>query len=159
MGPDCTAFAWLAEGGIHWWKPVLFVHRCRKTACLPLKGNANGGLLRSGKREGNVLFNDAFYFRLYGVERMVKDHLVSERGTPLPPLHRLLLLISTKGSFICTIPQTGKHIPRSLLHQTWSTGWNEKWVHREESIRRPSHHVGRSTTELHLVPIAFRRSC
>ena len=29
----------------------------------------------------------------------------SERGNPLPP-HRLLLLINSKGSFICTIPQT-----------------------------------------------------
>ena len=34
---------------------------------------------------------------------MVKDHSDSERGNPLPPLHRLLLLVSSKGSFICTI--------------------------------------------------------
>ena len=39
---------------------------------------------------------------------MVKDHSDSEEGNPLPP-HRLLLLLSinSKGSFICTIPQTG----------------------------------------------------
>ena len=37
---------------------------------------------------------------------MVKDHSDSERRKPLPP-HRLLLPISSKGSFICTIPQTG----------------------------------------------------
>ena len=36
---------------------------------------------------------------------MVKDHSDSERGNPLPP-HGLLLPISSKGSFICTIPQT-----------------------------------------------------
>ena len=34
---------------------------------------------------------------------MVKDHFDSEKGNPLPP-HRLLFPISSKGSFICTIP-------------------------------------------------------
>ena len=35
-----------------------------------------------GRKEGNVLFNDAlntFYLRLYGVGHMVKDHSDSER--------------------------------------------------------------------------------
>ena len=60
-------------------------------------------------KEGNVLFNDAlntFYLRLYGIRHMVKDHSDSERGNPLPP-HGLLFPISSKGSFICIIPQTG----------------------------------------------------
>ena len=60
-------------------------------------------------KEGNVLFNDAlntFYLPLYGVRHMVKDHSDSEKVNPLPP-HRLLLSINSKGSFICTIPQTG----------------------------------------------------
>ena len=60
---------------------------------------------------GNVLFNDAlnqFYLRLYGVGPMVKDHSDSERGNPLPP-HRLLFPISSKGSFICTIPRPLVH--------------------------------------------------
>ena len=60
-------------------------------------------------KEGNVLFNDAlntFYLGLYGVRHMVKDHSDSEKGNPLPP-HRLLFPINSKGSFICTIPQTG----------------------------------------------------
>ena len=59
--------------------------------------------------EGNVLFNDAlntFYLRLYGIGHMVKDHSDSERRNPLPP-HGLLFPISSKGSFICIIPQTG----------------------------------------------------
>ena len=59
--------------------------------------------------EGNVLFNNAlntFYLRLYGVRHMVKDHSDSEKGNPLPP-HGLLFPSSSKGSFICTIPQTG----------------------------------------------------
>ena len=61
------------------------------------------------ERERNPLFNDAlntFYLWLYGVRHMVKDHSDSEKGNPLPP-HRLLLSINSKGSFICTIPQTG----------------------------------------------------
>ena len=60
-------------------------------------------------KEGNVLFNDTlntFYLWLYGVKHMVKDHSDSKRGNPLPP-HGLLFPISSKGSFICTIPQTG----------------------------------------------------
>ena len=62
-----------------------------------------------GRKEGNILFNDAFntfYLRLYGIGHMVKDHSDSERGNPLPP-HILLFQISSKGSFICIIPQTG----------------------------------------------------
>ena len=61
------------------------------------------------ERKGNVLFNDAlntFYLRLYDIRRMVKNHSDRERGNPLPP-HRLLFPISSKGSFICIIPQTG----------------------------------------------------
>ena len=61
------------------------------------------------ERERNVLFNDAlntFYLRLYGIRHMVKDHSDSEKGNLLPP-HTLLLSINSKGSFICTIPQTG----------------------------------------------------
>ena len=60
-------------------------------------------------KEGNVLFNDTlntFYLQLYGVNHMVKDHSDSEKGNPLLP-HRLLVPINSKGSFICTIPQTG----------------------------------------------------
>ena len=63
----------------------------------------------SGRKEGNVLFNDAlntFYLRLYGVRHMVNDHSDSEREYPLPP-HRILFPISSNGSFICSIPQTG----------------------------------------------------
>ena len=62
-----------------------------------------------GERERNVLFNDTlntFYLRLYGIRHMVKDHSDSEKGSPLLP-HRLLFSISSKGSFICTILQTG----------------------------------------------------
>ena len=59
---------------------------------------------------------------------MVKDHSDIERGNALPPLHGLLFSISSKGSFKCTIPQTEKHIPQPLLHQSWSIGLNEKYL-------------------------------
>ena len=89
-----------------------------------------GDLIQKRERERNVLFNDAlntFYLRLYGVRHMVKDHSDSEmcpragvsepymdidtliwfpRSKIVPP-HRLLFPINSKGSFICTIPQTG----------------------------------------------------
>ena len=45
---------------------------------------------------------------------MVKDDSDSERGNPLPP-YGLLFPISSKGSFIGIIPQTGYHIPQCLL--------------------------------------------
>ena len=62
-----------------------------------------------GRKEGNALINDTlntFYLRLYDLRHMVKDHPDSERGNLLPP-HGLLFLISSKGSFIYMIPQTG----------------------------------------------------
>ena len=70
------------------------------------RGGGGGG---GWKEDGNVLFNDAldtFHLPLYGVRHMVKDHSDSEKGNPLPP-HGLLFPINNKGSFICTIPQTG----------------------------------------------------
>ena len=53
---------------------------------------------------------------------MVKDHS-DARGNPLP-LHRLFFLISSNGSFICTIQQ----IPQTMAFviAVWSTGRNEK---------------------------------
>ena len=51
-----------------------------------------------------------FVFFIYGYMAsniiMLKDHSDSERGNPLPP-HGLLFPISTKSTFICSIPQTG----------------------------------------------------
>ena len=74
------------------------------------------------------LFNDAlntFYLLLYGV-RLVKDHLDSERGNPLPP-HRLLF-----QGFLYIYMNHQKdrivHTTRPLLHQSLSTGWNEKYL-------------------------------
>ena len=51
---------------------------------------------------------NTFYLQLYGIRHMVKDHSDSEKGNPLPP-PRLLFPISSKGSFICIIPDRITH--------------------------------------------------
>ena len=69
-------------------------------------------------KEGIILFNNTlntFYLRLYGVRYMVNDHSDSKSGNPLLQLHELLFLISSKASFICTIPQRGQHIPWTVI--------------------------------------------
>ena len=86
-----------------------FIHGNEQTTEVQRQSLPHEGTGAKLRRERNVLFNDAlntFYLRLYGVRHMVKDHSDSEKGNPLPP-HRLLLSINSKGSFICTIPQTG----------------------------------------------------
>ena len=65
----------------------------------------------SGRKEGNVLFNDpfnTFYLWLYGVRHMVKDRSDSERGNPLLP-HGLLFLISSKVVFYVHHPTVIEH--------------------------------------------------
>ena len=106
----------------------------------------NCSLIHNEGRKDMFLFNDAlntFYLRLYGVRHMVKYHTDSERGNPLPP-HGLLFPINSKGSFICTIPQTGLHMPLPFV-----TPVVEHWLEREiaqlvhpmkDRSDDPSHH-------------------
>ena len=63
---------------------------------------------KKGRKEGNGLFNNTLntLIRLYGIRHMVKDLSDSERGNPLLP-NRHRFLISSKDSFMCTIPQIG----------------------------------------------------
>ena len=56
-------------------------------------------------RAGMFYLTMHLYLRLYGIGQRIQDHSDSERGNP--PLHGLLFPNSSKGSFICTIPQTG----------------------------------------------------
>ena len=78
--------------------------------CYFVLENKDGLLtLKTNRKEGNVLFNNAFnifYLQLYSVGHMVKDRSDSQRGNLLLP-HGLLTLICSKGSFICIIPKTG----------------------------------------------------
>ena len=54
-----------------------------------------------------IMHSTHFYLRLYGVRNIVKHHSDTKKeGNPLLSLHELLFPISSKGSFICTIPQT-----------------------------------------------------
>ena len=113
------------EHGVVWPDGVFHHHHTKQRpvrhSVVHFRSRDNGGLERPRRslqralphsrqvRERNVFFNDAlntFYLRLYGVRHMVKDHSDSEKENPLPS-HRLLLSINRKGSFICTIPQTG----------------------------------------------------
>ena len=93
------------------------------------------------KKERNVLFNDAlntFYLRLYDVRHMVKNHSDRERGNPLPP-HRLLFPISSKGSCICTIPQTMAFVTPVVEH--WLEREIAQWVHpMKDRSDDPSHY-------------------
>ena len=61
-----------------------------------------GYKMRERERERE---REMFYLTTHSTH-MVKDLSDSEKGNPLPP-HRLLLSINSKGSFICTIQQTG----------------------------------------------------
>ena len=85
-------------------------------------------------KEENVLFNDAFntfYLRLYCVRHMVKD-----------------TQISSKGSFIC------------IIHQSWSTGWNEKWLNNptmKDRSDNPSHHECSLLPRSHMTSSDFRQ--
>ena len=68
------------------------------------------------RKEGNNLFNDnpnTFYIQLHGIGHMVKDHLDNEGGK---------LPISSKGSFICTISQTGYFSFQPVLHDWCNKG-------------------------------------
>ena len=63
-------------------------------------------LSKQGRKEIFYLTTHSTHF-IYGymASDMVMDHSDSDKGNPLPP-HRLLFP-NSKGSFICTIPQTG----------------------------------------------------
>ena len=61
--------------------------------------------------------------------------------------------ISSKGSFICTIPQRRYHRPRPLLHQSWNTGWNEKLINGS-TMKDRSNDLPRSYISL---PLPFTR--
>ena len=78
--------------------------------------------------------------RTYG-----KGPFSSKRGNPLPP-HGLLFLINSKGSFICTIPQT--------LCYTRLEREIAQWVHpmKDRSDDLSHHERMLLPRELHLAP-------
>ena len=110
---------------------------------------------KRGRKEENVLFNDAlntFYLRLYGVRHMVTDHSDSEKGNPLPP-HWLLFPISSKGSFIWTIPDRIAHTKACYTSRGALAGMRNSSMGppHEGSIRQPiAPWANALTTELYL---------
>ena len=108
-----------------------------------------------GRKEGNVLFNDAlntFYLGLYDVRHMAKNHSYKERGNLFP--------ISSKGSFICIIPidritHTTAFVTPVMGH--WLEREIAQWFHHEGSILRPiTPWANALTTKLHLAPILLQ---
>ena len=66
--------------------------------CVTIELNLTLEMHGEGRKEGNVLFNDAlntFYLRLYGVRHMVKDHSDSKRGNFFQLAARVLLYASS----------------------------------------------------------------
>ena len=61
---------------------------------------------------------------------MVKDHSDSEKGNPLLP-HGLFFLISSKGSFICIIPDRIAHTMAFVtpVVEHWLAPEITQWVH------------------------------
>ena len=84
--------------------------------------NQNGISIQNGKF---VWFNDASrphwfsYHWLLDIKHMVIMTYFF-RGNPLLA-HRLLFPKTSKGSFRCTLSQTGEHIPQPLVDQLWTT--------------------------------------
>ena len=90
---------------------------------------------------------------------MVKDHSDSERererGNPLPP-HGLLFPISSKGSFIYTVPQTGLcYTSRGALAGTRNSSMGppcriDPTTHR--TLSEPSYHGATSRSSWNCIP-------
>ena len=109
------------------------------------------------------LFNEilnTLHFRFYGVGYMVKDHSNNDRRNSLPLLHELYSPISSKGSIVCSIPQTEEYMRRVLLPPA------HHWLEREIGSKgqpwriEPKTHrtkSGCSTTELYLAPCMFKQ--
>ena len=98
-----------------------------------------------GRKEMFYLTTHSTHF-IYGY--MVKDHSDSERGNPLRP-HRLLFLISSKGSFICIIPDRITHTTAFVtpVVEHWVEREIAQWVHpkKDRSVQ------GKGLTQHHLV--------
>ena len=64
------------------------------------------------------------------IRDMVKDNSDSDKGNPLLP-HRLLFLINSKGSFICTIPDRIAHTTAFVtpVVEHWLEREIAQWVH------------------------------
>ena len=85
-----------------------------------------------------LMMHSTHFIYGYMFQHMVKDHSDSERGNLLLP-QRLLFPISSKGSFICIIPDRITHTMAFVtpVVEHWLEREIAQWVHHEGSIRRP----------------------
>ena len=81
-------------------------------------------VVQEERKETVYLMTYSTHLGLYGIKYMVWTMQIMKKKTCSH--YELLLLISSKGSFICTIPQTGQYIPQLFLLHLWNTGWNKK---------------------------------
>ena len=124
-----------------WWH-FNFLHK--RPHCIYAQSNFN---LLTGRKE---MFYLTTHSILYAIRNMVKDHSDSERVNLLLP-QGLLFPISSKGSFICTIPHTTVFVAPVVKH--WLEREIAQWVRHEGSIRRSIVPWANAlTTELHLAP-------
>ena len=112
-----------------------FLHDDR-TECTFCQLNTNE-ITKKGRKCFIQRCTQHIFIQLYGVGHMIKDHSDSDRGNPLPPLLRLLFSISSRGSFICTIPQIANAMAfvTPVVHHSLERKIAQ-WVHHERSIRR-----------------------
>ena len=114
---------------VHWWGVISEWLYLTGAMCfvLPSWNIIQPSFSKSTNSEGR---KEMFYLTMHSTHFiygfMVKDQSERERGNPPLP-HGPIVSISSKGSFICIIPQTGYLIPQPLLHQSWSTGWMTGW--------------------------------
>ena len=90
------------------------------------------------RKEGNVLFYDAdntFYLRLYGVKHMVNVYSVRAETRCCHIGYSILL-----AARVILYASSHRQIPRPLLHQSWSTDWNEKYCHLDSMLVAPWTH-------------------
>ena len=121
--------------------------------------NTDGCHLFTGRKEGNVLFNDTlntFYIRLYGVRHMVKDHSDSERGNPMRHMGYSFQLTARVLLYAPSHRQDSTYHGLCYTSRGALAGTRNKSMGppHEGSIRRPiAPWANALTTELHLAPI------
>ena len=116
---------------MRWWN--LWTYTYQRNLCIQIMNQT-----RQWKKEGNGLINDTlntFYLWLYGVRHKVKDHSDNERRNLLLPLYGLLFSISSKASFISTIPKDSTYHSLILVVEHWVESEIAQWVHHDGLIR------------------------
>ena len=96
-----------------------------------------------GKKEVFLFYNalNTFYFRLYAMGHMVKDHSDSERGNPLPPTrcHHIGYSFQLSTRVLLHYHPTDRMTHTMTFVTPVVEHWLEReiaqWVHHEGSIR------------------------